>query len=86
MDRKEVYEIVDSERDYQNKLNPQWNHGGKASVGEELLIMHHYLNQAMELWTTSYGNDKPPLEKIRSVIACGVRCLENHGGYPREKK
>lgn len=86
MERTKVYDIIDGERNYQNGLNPGWNHKGKAGVGEEILLMEEYLNQARELWTKSYGDNMPALNKIRSVAALCVRCMENHGCPQRESK
>jgi len=70
MTRKEVYELIDKERDYQDG-----RHEKNESIPAELVIMHIYLEQALDAWT--YKDDARC--QIRKVVALGIRCLENHG-------
>jgi len=83
MERQDVYKIIDAERDYQDSLQ-KWNHEGHPPVAAEILLMEEYLQQAKKAWVTnSAPGEKPALAKLRSVIALGIRCMENHGAVPR---
>jgi hypothetical protein len=71
--REHVYLIIESERKYQDDNWP-----GTASVGEHLVLMQTYLNQAMQKWTHTKG-DESALEEIRKIAALAIRCMEQHG-------
>lgn len=75
MTRKEVYEAINKERDYQDSRHPK-----DEPISAELVIMHIYLEQALDAWT--YKEDARHL--IRKVVALGIRCLENHGCPDKE--
>lgn len=79
MNRDKVYEAVNSERNYQDSLNQGWLHNGKPTVEAEILMMEEYLKRARTKWTTTYGDSKAGLDELRSVVAMGIRCFENHG-------
>ena len=74
MDRKNIYKIIDNERDYQDK---KWGHRPLLPVADELLIMRNYLNKAVDGYVGVMG-ERLSLDRIRKVVAIGVRCLENH--------
>lgn len=78
MDRKEVNKIIDGERDYQNYHNPEWNNAGKPPVEAEILMMDEYLNKAKTSWTNKCGDPIAGLSEMRSIVALGIRCFENH--------
>lgn len=91
--RGKVYGIINGERKYQDA---QYEKGSKDrcearfqkqihTVGEELVIMKVYLDEAEVAWAKNFG-DAPALHAIRKVVALGVRCMENHGALPREDK
>lgn len=84
MDRKQVYENLDTEREYQESLNPGWIHGGKPAVGLEILLAERYLHLAREAWCTGYGDKNAGLAELRKVAGILVRCFENHGVPPRK--
>ncbi len=86
MDRKQVYENLDTERKYQESLNPGWIHGGKPAVGLEILLAEDYLRVAREAWRTGYGDKNAGLAELRKVAGILVRCFENHGVPPRVLK
>lgn len=79
MERKKVYEIIDEERDYQEKLTKKTFRHNKSdkSVPAEIVMMQTYLNHAIHEYTDHYG-DMFALDQIRKVVAIGVRCIENH--------
>ena len=78
MERSHVFDVLNGERKYQNHKDPTWQHEGKATVGEELLMMEEYLRLARTAWTTTAG-DEQALEILRKVVGIGIRCFENHG-------
>ena len=81
--RIKVYELIDSEREYQDKL---WNENttasnGKHSVPAWLLYMQDYLTEASHIVSR---NSEPHASKkasniIRKITAMGVSCMEQHG-------
>lgn len=79
--RSEVYNIIDTERDYQNK---KWtdNH----SVEEYLFYIEDYLNEARHLLSRNNSRivKENALEIVRKITALGVSCLEEHGCKKRE--
>ena len=82
MDRKEVYKIVDLERDYQDSI---WNHSEKFnSVGDFLIYMDDYMRKTKEMYTTESGKE-PALDVLRKIVALGIACFEVHG-VPERKK
>jgi len=74
MDRKDIYKIIDNERDYQDK---KWGYRPSLPVADELLIMRSYFNKAMDAYVGVMG-ERMSLDRIRKVVAIGIRCLENH--------
>jgi len=76
--RQEVYEVIDAERDYQDRLPPERTDGKPKSVGEYLTLLRYGLSQADEKWATHAGHDHA-LHELRKVGAILVRCLEDHG-------
>ncbi len=82
--REEVYEAIDSERDYQRKWDTAES-GGKHEVAAWILFMEHYLQQAREIESTAAAEDvrEKVLGKIRCVVALGVACMEQHGAPHR---
>jgi len=74
MDREDVYKIINNERDYQDK---KWKHRPELPVADELLLMHSYLNRAINSYIGVMG-ERLSLDRIRKVVAIGIRCLENH--------
>ncbi len=77
--RSDVYKVIDGERDYQNKLNPEWCHKGKPTIEAELLLMEEYLKKAREAWVSKYGDPSAGLDEMRKVAGISVRCFENYG-------
>lgn len=79
MERMEVYDIIDSERNYQDS---KWA-GHKHEVGTYLTMIRTYLHEAEENWTRNSG-DKLALESIRKIAGIAVSCMEEHGATYRE--
>lgn len=86
-DRDDVYNALDSERDYQDQ---QWNvnttsTGGQHSVTEFLVFMQDYLTQAMHQVSREgepFASEKA-LHTVRKITAMGVACMEQHGAPRR---
>lgn len=77
MERSEVYEAIDSERNYQDrKWGTYKDH--PHEVGGWLLLMQKKLNDAIKAWSEN-NNDYKALCEIGKVLAIGVACGEQHG-------
>lgn len=90
MKRQTVYEVIDTERYYQDrKWGPVQDH--PHEVGGWLTLMRKLLTDAEVAWSSSNGDYKALLE-IRKVLAVGVACAEQHGltmrspDYPVDKQ
>lgn len=90
--RSEVYDAIDSERDYQNYKAFQ---NGTApdearphSVEEFVLYMEDYMRelrtQLSRTWTPDRKAPKEALDTLRKVVALGVAAMEQHGAPRRE--
>ena len=77
---QEVFEVIKTERDYQEKdqVDKDWDHKGKPTVEAEMLLMEEYLLKARTAWATC-PNNSGALDVLRKVVGVGVRCFENHG-------
>ena len=85
MNREQVYEIINGEREYQDALVQRGVYEKQVhTVGEEILMICHYSDLAKESWTKNYG-DTEALKQIRKIAALCVRCMENHGATPRKR-
>jgi hypothetical protein len=80
--REEVYEIIDEERDYQHSLGSNRTDHSEKSVGDYLTMMSSYFRAAQDGWTNNAGTVFA-LHEIRKIAAIAVRCMEEHGAYPR---
>lgn len=79
----QVFDVIKSERMYQDRGADQWNHEGAASIEAELLLMEEYLLKARRVWQSSSDQDDV-LDVMRKVVGVGVRCFENHGCPSRD--
>jgi hypothetical protein len=77
--REQVYDAIDTERDYQDK---KWA-GHSHEVGAYLTMLRTYVARAEEAWTSNSG-DAPALEVVRKITAIGVHCMEQHGAPHRK--
>lgn len=77
MRRDQVYELIDSERDYQDQ---KWGkgHDEQNNVCNYILYMQHHLGKAASLASTELNN-KPALDELRKVVALGIACFEQLG-------
>ena len=79
--RPEVYDIINGERNYQER---KWGtvEQHPHEVGGWILLMEKVLSDARREWTNSRGDDRA-LDELRKVVALGVACMEQHGAVPR---
>lgn len=82
MDRKDVYKLIDDERDYQDKKpGHSKERDSNLTAATWILYMHKHLENAMnQIYEMSEEN---ALEEIRKVTALGVACMENNDTKPR---
>lgn len=89
MTRAEVYSVLDSERDYQDMRIVR---DGSTSAGEHfhtpeeyIVYIQHYLNDALETASTTWGPDCKPavMDKLRKVGALVVAAIEDNGAPRR---
>lgn len=89
--RAEVYNALDSERDYQDMRiardgttapGPEHYH----SPEEFLIYMDAYLNEAKRVASSVWGPECKPavMEIVRKVTALGVACMEQNGAPQRK--
>lgn len=81
--RLEVYEAVNTERDYQEK---RWNREPPHSIVEYLVYMRDYVEEALH--NASRVDDaimkQGLLNNVRKVTGLGVACMEHHGAPKRK--
>ncbi len=83
--RKEVYNTINGERDYQDAGHGNAKrHAGMPDMtpGEYLLCMEVCLEDARQAWYQPDGGHFC-LEFVRKVTALGVACMELHGAPRR---
>lgn len=82
MERNKIYEIIDSERNYQDEKWGGVEHDENKSVGDYLIYMETYLHKARTIYTSDLPSMEA-LQQLRKVVALGVACFEIHGIIPR---
>lgn len=82
--RKEVYEAIDSERDYQAEFSKDTEKCQilQKSVGCYLTMMQGYMGRTFETWIST-GGVEPTLHFIRKIAGIAVKCMEQHGAPKR---
>ena len=87
MERKNVYKLIDGEREYQNS---RWNPdttltGGVHHVTDWLVYIQDYLHEAMHIVTRNADPEASDdaLEIIRKIAAMSVACMEQNETKPR---
>ena len=87
MTRAEAYQVIDTERTYQDDT---YNPAEKLSSGvtrqerdldvtSHLVLLDEYVAKAKTAWLAK-GDNKPSLKQIAKVAAIAVRALERAGG------
>jgi hypothetical protein len=83
MKRKDVYALIDGERDYQDSLGADRSREAPHSVGAYLTLLRSYAAKADIAWTDNPG-DTAALDVIRKIAAIAVRCMEDHDAPTRQ--
>lgn len=91
LSRREVYEVIDSERDHQEHLAAQAGTDPGTvrphSTEEFVLYMGDYLRELQSQLSRTWTKDrKAPLQALatlRKITALGVACMEQHGAPKR---
>lgn len=90
--RSEVYDAIDSERDYQDTIwgaglsqgrDSEPEMGGFRSVDEFALYLQGYVNDLVAQ-RSKYASTETALDTIRKITALGVHCMEWHGAPLRK--
>jgi hypothetical protein len=79
----QVQQLVNSERDYQDKLGPDRTDGRGHGTSGYIVMLRYYVNHAVEEWTVNAG-DAGCLNALRKVAGIAVHCLEDCGVNFRE--
>jgi hypothetical protein len=87
--RREVYQAIDGERNYQDRLilaSGATLEDHYHSPEEYLLYMQDYLNEAIHTASRTWGPECAPavLNIVRKVTALGVACMEQNGAPQRK--
>ena len=82
MERSEVYAVIDSERDYQDRKWGTIDQRPKQ-VGSWLTLMRAILTEAEMEWAHTDG-DHTALDEIRKLAATAIACMEQHGATKRK--
>jgi hypothetical protein len=87
MKRENVYKVIDSEREYQEKkwgktLSGDRVGNGERSVDEFSLYILGYTNDLVEC-ASHLSDDAQKLEIIRKIAGLCVNCMEQHETKPR---
>ena len=89
MDRKEVYNAIDEEREYQQKWDRERDDKSLPKRDETMAVeawilwMEDYLQKARSAAST-FVDKTEALHAIRKVVALGVACMEYNGAPRRE--
>lgn len=78
--RKEVYDAIDSERNYQDEIWPRPKH--IHSVTEYLVFIDHYVKIGMSKVSTQDG-ETGALPDLRKIAALAVAAMEENGAIQR---
>jgi hypothetical protein len=80
--RKEVYEAIDTERAYQDRLPATRTEGHDHSVGDYITMLARYQQHLVTAWTDNPG-DTEALHVMRKIAGIAVHCMEDHGAPRR---
>lgn len=80
--RKDVYELIDGERNYQDSLPGTYT----LNPGDEVLLLLAYANKARDAFVATFGdpNERPTLNVLRKCAAICIRAMEHYGADPRQ--
>jgi hypothetical protein len=84
MTRGNVYDAIDSERDFQDR---KWGtiEQHPHEVAGWLTLIRQHLRDSEEAWSGG-SSDYVALQEIRKILAIGVACAEQHGIQTRSRQ
>lgn len=82
MERSEVYELIEGERDYQENM-PQERRYRQSRI-DFLLAIRYYVDNALTLAGKHPGDDVIVAPELRKIAALAVAAMEKHGAPPRD--
>ena len=87
IERKEVYEAIDSERDYQDEIWGNSLSGGRPGNGERTvdefaLYIAGYTNDLVQN-ASHFAPSEEKLNIVRKIAGLAVACMEQHGAPKR---
>jgi len=85
--RHEVYQAIDTERDYQDARWPQDNTPGvpnPLTIGEFVLLLSEYVDLAKSEWAQEKKPELKTVKIVRKIAAIAVNCMEQHGAPKRD--
>ena len=83
--REAAYALIDGERDYQELRENLKGWQKNKTVGEWIVLLHHYTTLLDAVWSTSTG-DMESLAIVRKIAGIAVHCIEEHGAPARDLK
>ncbi len=72
--QQEALELLGRERENQK----MWDDKGEQSLGEEILLLGYYVDQARAKWKAEGQPEWGALKEIQKIGAIALRALENH--------
>jgi len=82
MNRKDVYKLIDGEREYQDNLPPSRTNDEPRTVGDYITMLGYYYTRLQEAWTVN-PSDEQALDVMRKIGGIAVHCMEDHGAPGR---
>ena len=82
MKREQIYKVIDSEREYQQRLHEE-ERDKKLSVAEWITYIEYQIGKAKK--SIYEGSNLLALERVRKIGALAVACMENQGGRERKQ-
>lgn len=76
MKRKEVYRIIDGERDYQDKKWGGKKHDEANTISDWIYYMESCLEDAKGYYVADEIPQEAVLDELRQVVALGIACME----------
>jgi hypothetical protein len=78
MDRQQVYEVINREREYQDSLWPRDDHEGVGQykwVAPHMLLLEEYTEALRTKWKNSVGEEDCLREIESSPLGCALRAM-----------
>jgi hypothetical protein len=80
--RAEVYEAIDTEREYQDAMKGVRAPGTNRTLGDYLTLLNHYIVEANQSYVKNRGSCMA-MHEVRKIAAIAVRAMEDNGAPKR---